>query len=61
MERKPYKSGGDFSRDGNGAELLFTKRQVMSRFKKMCKNNGWHGMKEFKVVDRGEYFTAHAC
>ena len=60
-EKKPYKSGGDFARDGNGNKTLLTKRQVMARYKRMCKNFGWHGMKFFKVVDRGDYWTAHGC
>jgi len=45
MEKKPYKSGGDFARDGNGNILKLSKREVLIRFKRMCKNQGWYGLK----------------
>lgn len=61
MEKKPYKSGGDFSRDGNGNKILFTKRQVMARHKKMCRQFGWNGLTKFYVNDFGDYWTASAC
>lgn len=61
MEKKHWKSGGDFVRDGNGNKLLFTKSQVMKYFKKTCKNHGWIGMTRFYVNDKGEYWTTSAC
>ena len=61
MQKKPFKSGGDFVRDGNGNVINLTKAQVLSRYKKTCKNFGWHGMKRFYVNDYGDYWTASAC
>ena len=61
MEKKPYKSGGDFSRDGNGNKILLTKAQVMKRYKKMCNAHGWHGLTKFYVNDFGDYWTTSAC
>lgn len=61
MEKKPYKSGGDFARDGNGNVLMLTRTQVMKRFKKTCNNFGWSGMKKFYVNDYGNYWTTSAC
>ena len=60
MEKKPYKSGGDFAQDGNGNNLMLTKVQVMRRIKKTCKNYGWHGLKNFYVNDMGDYWTTSA-
>lgn len=61
MEKKPYKSGGDFARDGNGNILKFTKAQVLARYKKNCKDFGWLGLNRFYVNDQGEYWTTSAC
>lgn len=60
MEKKPWKSGGDFVQDGNGNKVLLTKTQVMKRFKKTCKNYGWCGLKKFYVNDMGDYWTTSA-
>lgn len=61
MEKKPYKSGGDFVRDGNGNIVNMTKAQVMKRFKTMCKRGGWVGLTRYYVNDYGDYWTASAC
>lgn len=61
MIKKPFKSGGDFVRDGNGNKVLFSKSQVMTKFKKTCKNGGWTGLTRFYVNDIGNYWTASAC
>lgn len=58
--RKPYKSGGDFVRDGNGDKLLLTKSQVMKRYKAMCKRGGWLGLTRYFVNDYGDYWTTSA-
>ena len=60
MEKKTWKSGGDFVQDGNGNKVLLTKTQVMKRFKKTCKNYGWCGLKNFYVNDMGDYWTTSA-
>lgn len=60
MEKKPWKSGGDFVQDGNGNKVLLTETQVMKRFKKTCKNYGWCGLKNFYVNDMGDYWTTSA-
>ena len=60
MEKKPWKSGGDFVQDSNGNKILLTKTQVMKRFKKTCKNYGWCGLKNFYVNDMGDYWTTSA-
>lgn len=60
MEKKPYKSGGDFARDGNGNVLKLSKREVLTRFKRMCKNQGWCGLKNYYVNDFGTYWTTSA-
>ncbi len=60
MEKKPYKSGGDFVQDGNGNKTLLTKTQVLKRFKKMCRNHGWRGMNNYYVNDMGDYWTTSA-
>lgn len=61
MIKKAYKSGGDFSKDGNGNKIMFTKSQVLKRYKEMCKNHGWHGLTKYYVNDCGEYWTTSAC
>lgn len=61
MEKKQYKSGGDFVRDGNGNVITLTKSQVMKRFKAMCRRGGWVGLTKYYVNDYGDYWTASAC
>ena len=61
MEKKPYKSGGYFVTDGNGNKIMLTKRQVMQRFKAMCKRGGWIGLTRYYVNDMGDYWTTSAC
>ena len=61
MEKKPFKSGGDFVRDGNGNVLKFTKAQVMKMFRASCKSGGWVGLTRYYVNDYGDYWTASAC
>ena len=61
MEKKPYKSGGDFIRDANGSVIILSKSQVMKRFKEMCRRGGWVGLTKYYVNDYGDYWTASAC
>lgn len=61
IEKKPYKSGGDFVRDWNGEKILLSRNQVMKRFKKNCANHGWVGLTNFYVKDAGDYWTTSWC
>lgn len=61
MEKKPYKSGGDFIRDANGSVIILSKSKVMKRFKAMCRRGGWVGLTKYYVNDYGDYWTASAC
>lgn len=61
MEKKPYKSGGDFISDANGSVIILSKSQVMKRFKAMCRRGGWVGLTKYYVNDYGDYWTASAC
>ena len=59
--KKPLRSGGDYSRDGNGNILLFTAYQAHVNHKKWTKSAGMLGLKSFFVNDCGEYWTTSAC
>ncbi len=59
--KKPYKSGGDFVRDGNGKVLQFTKNQVFSRLKAVSKRLGIsEDINYYYVSDNGNYWTGSA-
>lgn len=59
--KKPLKSGGDYSRDGNGNILKTTAYKAHSNHKKWSKSAGFLGLKNYYVNDCGEYWTVSAC
>ena len=60
-EKKPLKSGGDYSRDGNGNIIKMTAGKAHRSHKKWAKNAGFFGLKSYFVNDCGEYWTTSAC
>ena len=60
-ERKPFKSGGDFVRDGDGRKLLLTPHQCINRSVAYTKRLGIDlHVKEHVLNDFGDHYTVTA-